>query len=122
MNSNEPDESLIPDEPMPSPPGGTLDRVYAALRGEFDADQLSPDEERLFMDMFAQYLAQPNAENDAFMAKMRREGGYVGEDEQGRLVRTLRGGGIEVIAEADYDDPTKPVRDDGGDTTPVDAF
>jgi hypothetical protein len=28
---------------------------------------------------------------------MYTEGGYVGEDDKGRLVRTLRGGGIEVI-------------------------
>jgi hypothetical protein len=96
MNTPESVEDLIPDEPLSSP-GRTLDRVHAAIRGEFDADQLESDEERLFMDLFAQYLAQPNAENDAFVAKMYAEGGYVGEDEQGRLVRTLPGGGVEVI-------------------------
>lgn len=75
-------------------PGYTLDRVHAALRGEFDADQLSPDEEVLFADLFANYLMQPNPENEAFVAKMFAEGGYIGEDEQGRLVRTLPGGGL----------------------------
>jgi len=77
--------------------GYTLDRVHAAIRGEFDADKLSPDEEVLFADLFACYLAQPNPEDEAFVAKMFAEGGYVGEDEQGRLVRTLPGGGLELI-------------------------
>lgn len=99
MNTNESDESLIPEEPLESSPGHTLDRVYAALRGEFDADLLSPDEERLFHDMWAVYMAGPNPERDAFVAKMFAEGGYVGEDGQGRLVRTLPGGGFEVIAD-----------------------
>jgi hypothetical protein len=96
LNTPEADEYLIPDESLSSP-GRTLDRVYAAIRGEFDADQLEPDEERLFHDMWGVYMAGPNPERDAFVAKMHAEGGYVGEDEQGRLVRTLSGGGIEVI-------------------------
>lgn len=70
-------------------PGDTLDRVYAASRGKFDADQLSPDGEELFADMFAEYLMQPNPENKAFVTKMFTEGGYVGENEQERLLRTL---------------------------------
>lgn len=78
-------------------PGYTLDRARAALIGEFDADQLSPDEELLFADLFTDYLMQPNPENEAFVAKMFAKGGYVGEDEHGRLVRTLPGGGVEVI-------------------------
>ena len=80
-----------------SGPGFTLDRVRAALTGEFDADNLSEDEARIFMDEFAAYLMGPNAESEALAEKMRQEGGYVGEDEQGRLVRTLPGGGVEVI-------------------------
>ncbi|WP_189442457.1 hypothetical protein [Rhodanobacter panaciterrae] len=35
--------------------------------------------------------------NEAFVAKMFAEGGYEGEDEQGRMVRTLPGWGVEVI-------------------------
>jgi len=80
-----------------SGPGFTLDRVRAALQGEFNADLLDVDEERLFMDLFAQYLSQPNAENEAFTAKMLAEGGYVGEDDNGRLIRTLPGGGFEYV-------------------------
>lgn len=90
------DEDLIPDEPLSSP-GRSLDRVHAAIRGGFDADQLELDEERLFHDMWSDYMAGPNPAREAFVAKMHTEGGYVGEDEQGRLVRTLPGGGVEVI-------------------------
>lgn len=94
MSNSESLESLIPDG---SSPGFTLDRVYASLRSEFDADLLDIDEERLFVDLLGRYLAQPNAETATFVAKMFAEGGYVGEDGQGRLVRTLSGGGVELI-------------------------
>ena len=86
------DEALIPDDRTESSPGRTLDRVYAALRGEFDADQLEPDEVRIFEDLLIDYMAGPNPERDAFVAKMHAEGGYVGEEDPGRLVRTLLGG------------------------------
>jgi hypothetical protein len=94
MNNHDIGETLVP---MESDPGYTLERVRAAVRGEFDADLLEPDEERLFHDMWSVYMAGPNPERDAFVAKMRAEGGYVGEDEQGRLVRTITGGGIEIL-------------------------
>jgi hypothetical protein len=98
MKTLESDEAPIPDEPLSSP-GRALDRVHAALRGEFDADKLEPDEARLFQNLFGDYMAGPNPERDAFVAKMYAEGGYVGEDGQGRLIRTLRGGGVEIIAQ-----------------------
>jgi len=94
---SESDETLIPDDPKESSSGHTLDRVYAALRGDFDADQLEPDEARIFHDLWGVYMAGPNPERDAFVAKMRAEGGYVGEDDQGRLVLTLPGGRVELI-------------------------
>lgn len=100
MNTPESDEALIPDEPCRSSPGRTLRRVYAALRGEFDADQLEPDEARIFSDLWGLYMAGPNPERDAFVAKMYAEGDYVGEDDQGRLVRTLPGGGVEIIEDS----------------------
>ncbi|MFC5527672.1 hypothetical protein ACFPPA_18155 [Rhodanobacter ginsengisoli] len=96
----ESDAALIPDDPTESSPGRTLDRVYAALRGEFDADQLEPDEACIFHDLWAAYMVGPNPERDAFVAKMRAEGGYVGEDDRGRLVRTLPGGGLELIGDS----------------------
>jgi len=94
MNNHDIGESLVPPE---SDPGYTLERVRAAARGEFDADLLEPDEERLFHNMWSVYMVGPNPERDGFVAKMRAEGGYVGEDEQGRLVRTIAGGGIEIL-------------------------
>ena len=78
-----------------------LGRVEAALRGEFDADQLDDDEQRIFMDLFAVRMMGPNPESDALAAKMRDEGGYVGLDDQDNLVRTLPGGGVEVIEISD---------------------
>lgn len=110
MDPNESDESLIPDECLTTLTGYTLDRVHAALNGELDADQLSPDEELLFTDLFADYLMRPNLENEAFVAKMFTEGGYVGEDERGQLVRTLPGGGVEVITHAG-DETAKACKD-----------
>lgn len=75
-------------------------RVHAALAQEISADDLDADESRVFMDLWGSYMAGPNPERDAFVAKMHAEGGYVGDDEQGRLIRTLPGGGIEVIDES----------------------
>jgi hypothetical protein len=100
MNVSESDEALIPGRSRGSSQGRTLDRVYAALRGEFAADQLEPDEARIFEDLWGIYMAGPNAERDAFVAKMYADGGYVGEDDQGRLVRTLPGGGVELIGDS----------------------
>ena len=100
MNISESDEALIPDEPKGSSLGRTLGRVHAALRGEFDADQLQHDEARIFADLWGVYMAGPNPERDAFVAKLYAEGGYVGEDDQGRLIRTLSGGGVEFIEDS----------------------
>jgi hypothetical protein len=100
MNVPESDEALIPGELTGSSPGRTLGRVHAALRGEFDADQLEPDEARIFEDLWGVYMAGPNPERDAFVAKMYAEGGYVGEDDQGRLIRTLPGGAVEFIEDS----------------------
>jgi len=80
-----------------SSPGRTLARVYAALRGEFDVTCLEPDELLLFEDMFIEREMNPKPQNDRFVDKMRAEGGYVGDDIYGRLVRTLAGGGVEIL-------------------------
>ena len=73
------------------------ERVRAALAGELSADDLDADESRVFHVLWSEYMAGPNPERDAFVAKMYADGGYVGEDDQGRLVRTLPGGGIETL-------------------------
>ncbi|WP_147269654.1 hypothetical protein [Rhodanobacter denitrificans] len=103
MKNSKSDEALIPNEPIASASGYTLDRVYAALRGEFDADLLELDEQVVFTDLLAEYLMGPNAEGEAFAAKMCSEGGYVGFDDQGRLVRTMPGGHVEVIEDQHHD-------------------
>ena len=46
------------------------------------------------------WLAGPNPERDAFMVKMYVEGGYVRKNDQGRLVRTLPGGDVELIEDS----------------------
>jgi len=67
----------------------SIERVRAALAGELSADALEADESRVFHVLWSEYMAGPNPERDLFVAKMRAEGGYVGEDDYGRLVRCL---------------------------------
>ena len=78
-------------------PGFTLDRTRAALNGEFDADLLSFAERALFDEGLGQALAQPSDKELATFAQMAQEGGGVGYNEQGELVRALPGGAVEVI-------------------------
>lgn len=78
-------------------PGYTPDRVQAALRGEFNLDDLSEDEQRLFYDLLDDSFDTPTKESQAFFAQLKAEGGGVGMDDDGRLVRGLPGGGVEVI-------------------------
>lgn len=75
-------------------------RVVAALDGRGDASQLDVDESELFDELLGEALETPTAEELAFFAKMHEEGGGIGYDEQGRLVRGLPGGGVEVLREA----------------------
>lgn len=76
-------------------------RVVAALEGRGDADALDSDERELFDELFGEALAMPTPQTVALLAKLREEGGGVGYDEQGRLVRGLPGGGVEVLRDAD---------------------
>ena len=106
MNVGESDEPLIP---LPEYCG----RLYQASNKqwgfviEVDAKFIlraggydSEDEARAGMCDFLEPYA-----NDAFVAKMFAEGGYVGDDERGRLVRTLPGGGVEVIYGCEVESP-----------------
>lgn len=43
----------------------------------------------------------PSESTIAFANHMREAGGYVGEDDQGRLIWTLPGGDVDVLREAD---------------------
>lgn len=76
-------------------------RVVAALEGRGDASQLDVDESELFDELLGEALDTPTAEELMFFAKLKDRGGGVGYDEQGRLVRGLPGGGVEVLREAD---------------------
>jgi len=98
MNISESDKALIPPSEcdgrlyqMPSGQWGFVieaDGKFILRTGGYDNE----DEARMGMcDFLEPYV------NEAFVAKMFAEGGYVGEDEQGRLVRTLPGGGVELI-------------------------
>lgn len=77
-----------------------LDHVLAATAGALDADMLNDSESRMYMALLAEYMSKPNVESIAHAAMMRNEGGYVGLDEQGRLIRTLPGDGIELIGDS----------------------
>ncbi|HWX65761.1 MAG TPA: hypothetical protein VNZ27_04955 [Rhodanobacter sp.] len=81
--------------------GHTLERVQAALEGRYDPDQLAPSERKIFDDLLGQVLAVPTTEELAFFAQMREQGGGVGYDELGRLVRGLPNGDSEIIDDAD---------------------
>lgn len=74
-------------------------RVLVALAGEVDVDSLSSTERRLFDALLDAYFSGPTPEDEAFVAHMRADGGYVGDDDEGRLIRTLPGGGVEIIEE-----------------------
>ena len=84
--------------------GFDLSRIRAALDGRFNADMLSPDEMEIYEDLLGETLATPDAAELAFFANMRKQGGAVGYDEAGRYVRSLPGGDVEIIKEADSSD------------------
>jgi hypothetical protein len=82
-------------------PGFDMTRIRAALDGRFNADMLSPDEMAIYEDLLSEALTTPDADEIAFFAERRARGGGVGYDDAGRLVRSLPGGGVEVIEEGD---------------------
>lgn len=78
-----------------------LTRVYAALEGQFNADMLSPDEMEIYEDLLGESFKTPSRNSIEFIKEFNQEGDAVGYDDEGRLVRTLPGGGVEVLEEAD---------------------
>lgn len=74
-------------------------RVKAALNGQLDAQCLSRSERSAFDDSLGSALAIPSAKSVKEMTAVRKAGGAVGYDKHGRLVRTLTGGGIEILEE-----------------------
>lgn len=103
MRDDDSDEDLIPDEPLSVPHYDG--EVYQTSTGRwawvirtngvdtvhmdgYEAEDMARSE---MCDMLLPYTRQ------AFVAQMFAEGGYVGDDAQGRLIRTLPGGRIEVL-------------------------
>ena len=72
-------------------------RVSAARRGLLPFDALSELERAYFLDLLDDDLFVPDAETHAYFKTMVDAGGAVGEDEQGRLIRSLPGGQFETI-------------------------
>lgn len=82
-------------------PGFDMTRIRAALDGRFSADMLSPDEMEIYEDLLIEALSTPDADELAFFEERRKRGGGAGYDDAGRYVRSLPGGGVEIIEEAD---------------------
>jgi len=74
-------------------------RVKAALNGQLDAQRLSRSERSAFDDSLGSALAIPSAKSVQEMTIICEAGGAIGYDKHGRLVRTLPGGGIEILEE-----------------------
>lgn len=73
-------------------------RVRAALAGKLDADTLNDAEsEAYFAGLGEAMETQPTASGQAFWDRLRAEGGGVGLDETGRLVRGHADGSVEVL-------------------------
>ncbi|MDR1462619.1 MAG: ParD-like family protein [Azoarcus sp.] len=80
-----------------SAPGFTTERMRAALAGQLDADELNADEREVYEDSAGEALSRPLPAELAFFDALRREGGAVGFDDDGHMVRSLPGGGAKII-------------------------
>ncbi|MDR0716521.1 MAG: ParD-like family protein [Azoarcus sp.] len=80
-----------------SVPSFTTERMRAALQGRLDADRLDAAEREIYEDLAGEALASPLPAELEFFDALRREGGAVGFDGEGRLVRGLPEGGAEAI-------------------------
>ena len=79
-------------------PAFDRNRVNAALAGKLGAEELSDEETEVFLDQLGEAMeTQETASGKAFWAKLKAEGGGVGVDEAGRLVRGLPDGTVEVL-------------------------
>lgn len=79
----------------------SLERVGDVLDRRRPLDDLDDVEQDLFY-VVCDFL--PHPDKLAYYEAMRLRGGGVGIDEHGRLVRTLTGGDVEVLKDADPDD------------------
>ncbi len=67
---------------------GKLDhaKISAALAGEMQTRELTPEEKSVWMDHFTNLMGEPGPEEKGFFADRRRRGLGVGLDEKGNLV------------------------------------
>lgn len=67
---------------------GKLDhaKISAALAGEMQTRELTPEEKSVWMDHFTDLMGEPGPEEKGFFADRRRRGLGVGLDEKGNLV------------------------------------
>jgi hypothetical protein len=82
-------------------PGLTLDRIRAVLAGELDPGTLDDDAAALYDGLLDQRLSTPTDEALAFREHLQTKPGAVGYDANGRLVRRLPNGELEVLATDD---------------------
>ena len=73
-------------------------RIQSAREGRLPFEDLSEAERVYFLDLLDGDLFNPDAETVAYFLALANEGGAVGEDESGHLVRSLPGGGIEPVS------------------------
>ncbi len=59
-------------------------RVRLALRGLISIDTLTGPEQELYFDQFAEALAKPDDQEDAFFAERERQGLGVGDEDPSR--------------------------------------
>lgn len=61
--------------------------VAELLSGALDMDALTHDEQEDFLDVLTAEFETPTPDVEAYFARMRAEGGIVGDDAMGRMVR-----------------------------------
>lgn len=75
----------------------TMDHIQAALEGRLDPANLNPAAREYYYDALWNQMANVAQDNAAEIRAHIDAGGAVGYDDQGRLVRSLKGGGVEVL-------------------------
>ena len=79
-------------------PAFDRNRVKAALAGQLDADTLSAEETEVYFAELGEAMETiETPSGKAFWAKLKAEGGGVGVDDAGRLVRGRPDGSVEVL-------------------------
>lgn len=77
-----------------------ISRVQAVFDGAMSYDELTDAEYAVYEVECDRLIGEPSEAEEAFFAQRRREGGGVGYDESGNLVRGAPGGGTEIIEPA----------------------